>query len=187
MSLYTLHEYIKIDRWSEFKAVYHEVKAIADTVRTEYRRVNKPFTSTIVVHEIKAVIAPISRIFNYRYRDEKLRELLTSAVQALHRLALEIESFYETRFVAEFRRLATILVSFLAPGDGVQLTIFDAEEYHDPKAAERKLPCFREWYNAIMRQFRSRTTSTTVGFSYPYRKANSVFTQLSIPHLFHRV
>ena len=95
MSFYTLNERIKIDYWTEFKAVIAEVKEIAETVRKEQRRVSKPITTTIVVYQIKDIIAPLSRIFNYRYKDDLLRQLLTSTVQGLHRLALEIESFYE--------------------------------------------------------------------------------------------
>lgn len=187
MSFYTLNERIKIDFWSDFKAVYQEIKAIAETVRTENRRVNKPMTAMIVVRPIKDIIAPISRIFNYRYADDTLRDLLSSAVQRLQLLALEIESFYEKRFVSEFRRLASTLVSFLPQGEGVQLTILDAEKYHDPNAAKRKLPCFYRWYNGILAQISRhfRDKSMKVGFSNPYINCGKIpHTQLSIP--FHR-
>ena len=178
MSFYTLNERIKLDYWTEFKAVIAEVKEIADTVRKEQRRVSKPITTTIVVYQIKDIIAPLSRIFNYRYKDDLLRQLLTSAVQDLHRLALEIESFYETRFVAEFRRLATTLVSFLDPGEGVQLTLFDAQTYHDPQAAKRRLPGFWRWWNNRVRN--------RLGFSNPYKNTKVDHTQLSIKGLWQR-
>ncbi len=169
MSFYTLNERIKLDYWTEFKAVYEEVKAIAEMVRREHRRVNRPLTSTIVLYKIKGIIAPLSRIFNYRYKDDTLRQLLTSAVQGLHRLVLEIESFYETRFVADFRRLATTLVSFLTPGEGVQLALFDAQQYHDPQAAKKKLPGFNRWWNF---RFFNR-----LGFSNPYKNTKIDYTQ----------
>jgi hypothetical protein len=178
MSFYTLNERIKIDYWTEFKAVIAEAKEIADTVRTEQRRVNKPITTTIVVYKIKDIIAPLSRIFNYRYKDDLLCELLTSVVQGLHRLALEIESFYETRFVAEFRRLATTLVSFLDPGEGVQLTLFDTQTYHDPQASKKRLPGFWAWWNNRLHN--------RLGFSNPYKNTTIAYTQLSIKGLWQR-
>ena len=173
MSHYILNERIKIDYWSEFKAVISEVKAIAETVRTENRRVNKDITTSIVVRKIKDIIAPLSRIFNYRYSDDTLRGFLNSAVQGLQRLALELESFFQTRFVAQFRRLADTLVSFLSEGEGVQLNLFDAEKYHVPKAAKLKLPGFWRWWNY---RFINR-----LGFSNPYKNWKIDYTQLSIP------
>lgn len=178
MSFYTLNERIKIDYWTEFKAVIAEVKEIADTVRKEQRRVSKPITTTIVVYQIKEIIAPLSRIFNYRYKDDLLRQLLTAAVQGLHRLALEIEGFYETRFVTEFRRLATTLVSFLNPGEGIQLTLFDAQTYHDSQAAKKRLPGFWSWWNNRVRN--------RLGFSNPYKNTKIDYTQLSIKGLWQR-
>ena len=178
MSFYTLNERIKIDYWTEFKAVIAKVKEIADTVRKEQRRVSKPITTTIVVYQIKDIIAPLSRIFNYRYKDDLLRQLLTSTVQGLHQLALEIEGFYETRFVANFRRLATTLVSFLNPGDGVQLTLFDAQSYHVSHASRKRLPGFWRWWNY---RFHNR-----LGFSNPYKNTKIDHTQLSIKGLWQR-
>lgn len=175
MSFYILHERIKIDYWTEFKAVYEEVKAIAAKVRKEQRRATRPLTTTLVVYKIKDIIAPLSRIFHHRYKDDLLRQLLTSVVQGLQRLALEIESFYEARFVADFRRLATTLVNFLDSGEGVQLTLLNAQKYHDPKAAKRKLPGFYRWWNF---RFVNR-----LGFSNPYKNTKIPYTQLTIEGL----
>jgi hypothetical protein len=178
VSLYILNEQIKITYWSEFKALVSEVKAIAEQTRKERKRKSHCFASGIVARKIKDIIAPISRIFNYRYNDRLLRELLELAVQRLQLLALELESFFEQRFVPALRRIADTLVSFLPLGEGVQLTILDAEQYHVPNAKRQRLPGFWKWWNY---RFINR-----LGFSNPYKNTKIDYTQLSIKGLWQK-
>ena len=178
MSLYILNERIKITYWSQFKALVSEVKAIAEQTRKESKRKSHCFASSIVARKIKDIIAPISRIFNYRYNDRRLRELLESAVQRLQLLALELESFFEQRFVPDLRRIADTLVSFLPLGEGVQLTILDAERYHIPKADKQRLPGFWRWWNYRV--------INRLGFSNPYKNTKIDHTQLSIRGLWQK-
>ena len=178
MFLYILNEQIKITYWSEFKALVSEVKAIAEQTRKERKRKSHCFASGIVARKIKDIIAPISRIFNYRYNDRLLRDLLELAVQRLQLLALELESFFEQRFVPALRRIADTLVSFLPLGEGVQLTILDAEQYHVPNAKRQRLPGFWKWWNY---RFINR-----LGFSNPYKNTKIDYTQLSIKGLWQK-
>ena len=178
MSLYILNERIKITYWTEFKALVSEVKAIAEQTRKESKRKSHCFASSIVARKIKDIIAPISRIFNYRYNDRLLRELLELAVQRLQLLALELESFFEQRFVPALRRIADTLVSFLPLGEGIQLTILDAEQYHVPNAKKQRLPGFWRWWNYRV--------INRLGFSNPYKNTKIDHTQLSIKGLWQK-
>ncbi|MDJ0592084.1 MAG: hypothetical protein QNJ72_19185 [Pleurocapsa sp. MO_226.B13] len=143
----SLYYRVKIDRWSEFKHVVTTVKEIAEEVRREYRRKQKTLVSIITVRPIKAIISPLSLLMNHRYSDEATLNLLSSAVKRIQCLALEIESHYETRFVKTLRSLASILVSFLSEGEGVQLELFDPHSYHTPIASRPISSCFKEWLN----------------------------------------
>ena len=178
MSLYILNEQIKITYWSEFKALVSEVKAIAEQTRKESKRKSHCFASGIVARKIKDIIAPISRIFNYRYNDRLLRELLELAVQRLQLLALELESFFEQRFVPALRRIADTLVSFLPDGEGIQLTILDAEQYHVANAKRQRMPGFWKWWNYRV--------VNHLGFSNPYKNIKIDYTQLSIKGLWQK-
>ena len=178
MSLYILNERIKITYWSEFKALVAEVKAIAEQTRKESKRKSHCFASGIVARKIKDIIAPISRILNYRYNDRQLRELLELAVQRLQLLALELESFFEQRFVSALRRIADTLVSFLPLGEGVQLTILDAEQYHVANAKKHRMPGFWRWWNYRV--------INRLGFSNPYKNTKIDYTQLTIKGLWQK-
>lgn len=135
---------IKITHWSDFKAVYAEVREIAEEVRKEYRRKKKTLVSIIAVRPIKAIISPLSLLLNHRYSDENTLNLLSNAVKKLNLLASAIERSYETRFVQQLRNLAKILVSFLSKYDGVQLELFDEDSYHKPHEPRPVFKCFKE-------------------------------------------
>lgn len=141
----SLYNSIKIDHWSEFKYVFATVKQIAKEVRKEYRRKKKTLVSLIVVHPIKEIIAPLSRLMHHYYRDEAAFELLSSAVKRLNSLALDLESFRQTGLVKLFRQLADILVSFISKHDGIQLELFDPNEHDVTVLSRPVLPLFKAW------------------------------------------
>ncbi|VEP17778.1 hypothetical protein H1P_6410009 [Hyella patelloides LEGE 07179] len=126
----SLSDTIRLEKWSSFKYVYSSVQAIAQEVRKEYRRKEKTLVSLIAVRPIKAIISPLSLLMNHRYNDTTIITLLNEAVKRLHTLALALESFHVTTFVARLREIAAILCNFMPANEGVQLELFNPDEYH---------------------------------------------------------
>lgn len=153
MSYSTLYYSVKIDHWNILKAVYAEVKAIAEEVRREYRRKKKSLACLLVVRPIKQVISPLSMLINHRYSDEATLNLLSSAIKRLQCIAFELKQNYETRFVEKLHRLADTLLGFLGTDEGVQLELFDSNEYHDPQIkSQPTFQCFKEWLRSLPRK-----------------------------------
>jgi hypothetical protein len=153
MSYSTLYYSVKVDQWDTLKAVYAEVKAIAEEVRKEYRRKTRSISCVIVTRPIKRVISPLSMLINHRYSDEATLNLLSSAIKRLQCIAFELEQHYETKFVAKLRSLADALLGFLGTDEGVQLELFDANEYYDPQIKTAPVfQCFKDWLRSLPRK-----------------------------------
>lgn len=150
MSYSTFYYSVKIDNWDNLKSVFHEVKAIAEEVRKEYRRKTKSMASMVIVRPIKQVISPLSMLIHHRYSDEATLRLLASAIKRLQCIALELEQHYETRFVTKLRQLADTLLGFLGTGEGVQLELFDSVDYYDPHIKTTPVfQCFKDWLRSL--------------------------------------
>lgn len=153
MSYSTLYYSVKVDHWETLKSVYHEVKEIAEEVRKEYRRKTRSLSCLIIVRPIKRVINPLSMLINHRYSDEATLNLLSAAIKRLQCIAFELEQNYQARFASKLRSLADILMGFLGTDEGVQLELFDSNEYYDPHIKSRPtFQCFKDWLKTLPRK-----------------------------------
>ena len=189
MSFYTpsndsLNDVIRISRWDDFKHVVQSTKDIAAEVRKDNRRKHREFSTCLMITPIKGILDPISRMFNYRCSDDSLFYLISQAVCKIGTLVRELREHRELKYVRRLEEISSILVSFIGKHQGIQLELFDSQEYFDSNGAKRKLPCFVRWYNGILREIslHFRDKSRKVGFSNPYVNCGKIpYTQLSIP------
>ena len=110
--------------------------------------------------------------------------MISQAVCKIGTLVRELREHGELKYIGRLEEISSILVSFIGKHQGIQLELFDSQEYFDPNGAKRKLPCFVRWYNGILREIslHFRDKSKKVGFSNPYVNCGKIpYTQLSIP------
>ena len=189
MSFYTpsndsLNDVIRIIRWDDFKYIVQSIKDVAAEVRKDNRRKHREFSTCLMITPIKGILDPISRMFNYRCSDDSLFYLISQAVCKIGTLVRELREHGELKYIGRLEEISSILVSFIGKHQGIQLELFDSQEYFDPNGAKRKLPCFVRWYNGILREIslHFRDKSKKVGFSNPYVNCGKIpYTQLSIP------
>ncbi|MCC0178074.1 hypothetical protein I4641_13900 [Waterburya agarophytonicola K14] len=189
MSFYTpsnnsLNDVMRMIRWDDFKYVVQSTKDIAAEVRKDNRRKQREFSTCLMITPIKEILDPISRMFNYRCSDDSLFYLISQAVCKIGTLVRELREYAELKYVSRLEEVSSILVSFIGKNQGIQLELFDSQEYFDPNGAKRKLPCFIRWYNGILREIslHFRDKSKKVGFSNPYKNCGKIpHMQLSIP------
>lgn len=180
----SLNDRIRLTYWSEFKYIYHTVKEVAAQIRQDNRRKKREFVTGLAISPIKEIVHSVSRMYQHRYSDEALFQILAEAIRKINLLVRKIREFEETKYVDILENISSLLISFMGDNQSVQLELFDPQTYHDPEGAKRKLPCFYRWYNGILREIslHFRDKSRKVGFSNPYINCGKIpYTQLSIP------
>lgn len=180
----SLNDVMRMIRWDDFKYVVQATKDIAAEVRKDNRRKQREFATCLMITPVKEILAPISRMFNYRCSDDSLFYLISQAVCKIGTLVRELREYEEFKYVSRLEKISSILVSFIGEHQGIQLELFDSQKYFDPNGAKRKLPCFIRWYNGILREIslHFRDKSKKVVFSNPYKNCGKIpHTQLSIP------
>jgi len=140
---------VRTIHWEKLKAVRESVMEIAREVRKDYRRKSKHIVSVIAHRPITHILSPLSLLFHHRYSDEATIGLIEAAVCRLNTLAARIESSFETRYVKELREMAQTLVNFLSEYEGVQLELFDADQYRDRHYVPFVFECFKAWLRGL--------------------------------------
>ena len=189
MSFYTpsndsLNDVMRMIRWDDFKYVVQSTKDIAAEVRKDNRRKHREFSTCLMITPIKEILAPISKMFNHRCSDDSLFYLISQAVCKIGTLARELREHRETKYISRLEEISSILVSFTGKHQGIQLELFDSQEYFNPNGAKRKLPCFVRWYKDLHQSYirHFRDGSMKIGFTKPFINCGKIaYTQLSIP------
>ena len=142
------HE-LKTNYWLELNTVYSTIKEIAEEIRQDYRRKNPALVSRVSHKLIEAIIVPLSSLVSERYSDEKTQVLLATAVRKIQLMALEIERFGASKYVAILKQLAQQLVNCLPPDEGVQLELFERYEAPESFSVPKVALCFKQWLNGL--------------------------------------
>lgn len=178
---------LKLNNWKLLKAIYSQIKEIAETARREYRRKEKTLSSLVIVEPIKKVIAPLSRIINHKQNDNSCLNLLSEAIAKLNLLALELERFNIFNTAKVLRSIAEKLFNLIPSHTPVQLELFEASDYQFLSIQRKVFDCFRRWLNKYNDKKFERDLKRYLenpNYSY-YQDENKVkFSQMSLRLVF---
>lgn len=133
--------------WSTLQTIYATIEAIAKEIRKDYRRKSRQFVSVISKEFLTAITTPLNRLIRFRSTESLRIELISLAVRKIQLMILEIERFYETKYIVQLRELADQLMELVPNLTAVQLELFGVEEYIKNVTNRPVFKSFRAWLN----------------------------------------